>query len=135
MGDSRARNCWFFVSYLDQKRSINFRFLLPNIMQSTLKKFFFNFIQAAYPLLTCLLCISQNKFFLSTWVQFLNLTLGKYLLFYLNYINLFFFSANLKNKDSRISRMALESLYRLIWLIFLFYTSFFPFKSEIFDII
>uniref|UniRef100_A0A915M906 Non-specific serine/threonine protein kinase n=4 Tax=Meloidogyne TaxID=189290 RepID=A0A915M906_MELJA len=52
---------------------------------------------AAYPLLTCLLCISQNKFFLSTWVQFLNLTL-----------------ANLKNKDSRISRMALESLYRLI---------------------
>ncbi|CAK5077093.1 unnamed protein product [Meloidogyne enterolobii] len=54
---------------------------------------------AAYPLLTCLLCISQNKFFLSTWVQFLNLTL-----------------ANLKNKDSRISRMALESLYRLIWV-------------------
>ncbi|KAL3116111.1 hypothetical protein niasHT_007411 [Heterodera trifolii] len=54
---------------------------------------------ASYPLLTCLLCISQSKFFLSTWVQFLNLTL-----------------ANLKNKDSMVSRMALESLYRLIWV-------------------
>lgn len=53
---------------------------------------------AIYPLLTCLLCISQSKFFLSNWVQFLNLIL-----------------ANLKNKDSKISRVALESLYRLVW--------------------
>lgn len=53
---------------------------------------------AAYPLLTCLLCISQSKFFLSNWVQFLNTTL-----------------ANLKNRDPKVSRVALESLYRLIW--------------------
>ncbi|KAI6200883.1 Protein furry-like protein-like [Aphelenchoides besseyi] len=54
---------------------------------------------AAYPLLTCLLCISQTKFFLNNWVQFLNLTL-----------------ANLKNKDMKMSRVALESLYRLLWV-------------------
>ncbi|CAD5220403.1 unnamed protein product [Bursaphelenchus xylophilus] len=53
----------------------------------------------AYPLLTCLLCISQNKFFLSNWVQFLSLTL-----------------ANLKNKDPKTARVALESLYRLLWV-------------------
>uniref|UniRef100_A0A0K0DII0 MOR2-PAG1_N domain-containing protein n=1 Tax=Angiostrongylus cantonensis TaxID=6313 RepID=A0A0K0DII0_ANGCA len=54
---------------------------------------------AAYPLLTCLLCVSQRQFFLSNWVPFLNNTL-----------------ANLKNRDSRISRVALESLYRLLWV-------------------
>ncbi|VDO34218.1 unnamed protein product [Haemonchus placei] len=54
---------------------------------------------AAYPLLTCLLCVSQRQFFLTNWVPFLNNTL-----------------ANLKNRDSRISRVALESLYRLLWV-------------------
>uniref|UniRef100_A0A914YZJ8 Cell morphogenesis protein N-terminal domain-containing protein n=1 Tax=Panagrolaimus superbus TaxID=310955 RepID=A0A914YZJ8_9BILA len=54
---------------------------------------------AAYPLLTCLLCISQSKFFLNNWVQFLNTTLS-----------------NLKNRDPKISRVALESLYRLLWV-------------------
>ena len=54
---------------------------------------------AAYPLLTCLLCISQSKFFLSNWVHFLNAILP-----------------NLKNRDSKISRVALESLYRLLWV-------------------
>ncbi|ETN77042.1 hypothetical protein NECAME_11326 [Necator americanus] len=54
---------------------------------------------AAYPLLTCLLCVSQRQFFLSNWVPFLNNAL-----------------ANLKNRDSRISRVALESLYRLLWV-------------------
>ena len=79
--------------------------------------------QAAYPLLTCLLCISQTKFFLNNWAQFLNLAL-----------------ANLKNKvskkpertrgdilknaytiialffeDIKMARVALESLYRLLW--------------------
>ncbi|KJH50768.1 hypothetical protein DICVIV_03115 [Dictyocaulus viviparus] len=54
---------------------------------------------AAYPLLTCLLCVSQRQFFLSNWLPFLNNTL-----------------ANLKNRDSRISRVALESLYRLLWV-------------------
>uniref|UniRef100_A0A0R3RWW2 MOR2-PAG1_N domain-containing protein n=1 Tax=Elaeophora elaphi TaxID=1147741 RepID=A0A0R3RWW2_9BILA len=54
---------------------------------------------AAYPLLTCLLCISQSKFFLMNWAQFLNSTL-----------------ASLKNKDPKVSRVALESLYRLLWV-------------------
>ncbi|VDN03343.1 unnamed protein product [Thelazia callipaeda] len=54
---------------------------------------------AAYPLLTCLLCISQSKFFLMNWAQFLNSTL-----------------ASLKNKDPKVSRIALESLYRLLWV-------------------
>ncbi|CAI4228998.1 unnamed protein product [Auanema sp. JU1783] len=54
---------------------------------------------AAYPLLTCLLCVSQRQFFLTNWVPFLNNAL-----------------ANLKNRDSRISRVALESLYRLLWV-------------------
>lgn len=56
------------------------------------------FDQAAFPLLTCLLCISQSKFFLSNWTQFLTSTL-----------------ASLKSKDSKVSRVALESLYRLLW--------------------
>uniref|UniRef100_A0A915AQL7 Cell morphogenesis protein N-terminal domain-containing protein n=1 Tax=Parascaris univalens TaxID=6257 RepID=A0A915AQL7_PARUN len=54
---------------------------------------------AAFPLLTCLLCISQSKFFLSNWTQFLTSTL-----------------ASLKSKDSKVSRVALESLYRLLWV-------------------
>uniref|UniRef100_A0AC35TGS2 MOR2-PAG1_N domain-containing protein n=1 Tax=Rhabditophanes sp. KR3021 TaxID=114890 RepID=A0AC35TGS2_9BILA len=54
---------------------------------------------AAFPLLTCLLCISQPKFFLSNWTQFLSITL-----------------ANLKNKEARASRIALESLYRLLYV-------------------
>ena len=55
--------------------------------------------KAAYPLLTCLLCISQSKFFLNNWVHFLNTTLS-----------------NLKNRDPPTSRVALESLYRLLWV-------------------
>ncbi|GMT19926.1 hypothetical protein PFISCL1PPCAC_11223, partial [Pristionchus fissidentatus] len=54
---------------------------------------------AAFPLLTCLLCVSQRSFFLANWVSFLSSTL-----------------ANLKNRDTRISRVALESLYRLLWV-------------------
>uniref|UniRef100_A0A0K0DZP1 Cell morphogenesis protein N-terminal domain-containing protein n=1 Tax=Strongyloides stercoralis TaxID=6248 RepID=A0A0K0DZP1_STRER len=54
---------------------------------------------AVFPLLTCLLCISQQKFFLANWTQFLNITLG-----------------NLKNKEVRASRIALESLYRLLYV-------------------
>ncbi|GMR43360.1 hypothetical protein PMAYCL1PPCAC_13555 [Pristionchus mayeri] len=54
---------------------------------------------SAFPLLTCLLCVSQRSFFLTNWVGFLQSTL-----------------ANLKNRDTRISRVALESLYRLLWV-------------------
>lgn len=55
-------------------------------------------LQAFFPLLTCLLCISQRQFFLSNWNCFLNMCL-----------------ANLKHKDPKMSRVALESLYRLVW--------------------
>ncbi|VDN22707.1 unnamed protein product [Gongylonema pulchrum] len=64
---------------------------------------------AAYPLLTCLLCISQSKFFLTNWPQFLNSTL-----------------ASLKNKDSKVSRVALESLYRLLWYVHFLFRSHLP---------
>ncbi|XP_063955306.1 protein furry homolog [Lytechinus pictus] len=54
---------------------------------------------AAFPLLTCLLCVSQKQFFLSTWHNFLSLCLS-----------------SLKHRDSKLSRVALESLYRLLWV-------------------
>lgn len=52
-----------------------------------------------FPLVTCLLCVSQRSIFLSSWGTFLNLCLS-----------------NLKNRDHRMCRVALESLYRLIWI-------------------
>nr|pir protein F21H11.2 [imported] - Caenorhabditis elegans [Caenorhabditis elegans] len=54
---------------------------------------------AAFPLITCLLCVSQKHFFLANWVQFLNSCLS-----------------HLKNKDPQVARVALESLYRLLWV-------------------
>ncbi|XP_042286111.1 protein furry homolog isoform X1 [Thunnus albacares] len=54
---------------------------------------------ALYPLVTCLLCVSQKQFFLSRWHIFLNNCLS-----------------NLKNKDPKMARVALESLYRLLWV-------------------
>ncbi|KRY00222.1 Protein furry -like protein-like [Trichinella pseudospiralis] len=54
---------------------------------------------AFFPLLTCLLCIGHKQFFLSNWHYFLTLCLS-----------------NLKHKDSKMSRVALESLYRLVWV-------------------
>uniref|UniRef100_A0A915J2V8 Cell morphogenesis protein N-terminal domain-containing protein n=1 Tax=Romanomermis culicivorax TaxID=13658 RepID=A0A915J2V8_ROMCU len=55
---------------------------------------------AFFPLLTCLLCISQKHFFLSNWHYFLTMCLS-----------------NLKNKDVKMSRVALESLYRLVYVV------------------
>ncbi|GFR96359.1 furry [Elysia marginata] len=52
-----------------------------------------------YPLVTCLLCVSQKQFFLNTWHYFLTMCLSQ-----------------LKNRDVKISRVALESLYRLLWV-------------------
>lgn len=52
-----------------------------------------------FPLNTCLLCASQRSFFLSCWSGFLNMCLS-----------------NLKNRDQKMCRVALESLYRLIWI-------------------
>ncbi|XP_058831171.1 protein furry isoform X4 [Topomyia yanbarensis] len=54
---------------------------------------------ALFPLVTCLLCVSQKSFFLSNWHCFLAMCLS-----------------NLKNKDPKMSRVALESLYRLLWV-------------------
>nr|XP_006005371.1 PREDICTED: protein furry homolog isoform X2 [Latimeria chalumnae] len=54
---------------------------------------------ALYPLVTCLLCVSQKQFFLNRWHIFLNNCLS-----------------NLKNRDPKMARVALESLYRLLWV-------------------
>uniref|UniRef100_A0A3B5AB99 Protein furry homolog n=1 Tax=Stegastes partitus TaxID=144197 RepID=A0A3B5AB99_9TELE len=55
--------------------------------------------QAFYPLVTCLLCVSQKQFFLNRWHVFLNNCLS-----------------NLKSRDPKMARVALESLYRLLWV-------------------
>lgn len=54
---------------------------------------------ALFPLVTCLLCVSHKAFFLTNWHYFLAMCLS-----------------NLKNRDSKMSRVALESLYRLLWV-------------------
>lgn len=54
---------------------------------------------ALFPLITCLLCVSQKQFFLSNWHYFLATCLS-----------------HLKNRDTKMSRVALESLYRLLWV-------------------
>uniref|UniRef100_A0A672M777 FRY microtubule binding protein n=1 Tax=Sinocyclocheilus grahami TaxID=75366 RepID=A0A672M777_SINGR len=54
---------------------------------------------ALYPLVTCLLCVSQKQLFLNRWHVFLNNCLS-----------------NLKSKDPKMARVALESLYRLLWV-------------------
>nr|XP_055052852.1 protein furry homolog isoform X2 [Misgurnus anguillicaudatus] len=54
---------------------------------------------ALYPLVTCLLCVSQKQSFLNKWNVFLNNCLS-----------------NLKSKDPKMARVALESLYRLLWV-------------------
>ena len=54
---------------------------------------------ALFPLVTCLLCVSQKTFFLNNWHYFLTMCLQ-----------------HLKNKDPKLSRVALESLYRLLWV-------------------
>lgn len=45
---------------------------------------------ALFPLVTCLLCVSQKTFFLNNWHYFLAMCLS-----------------NLKNRDSKMSRVAL----------------------------
>ncbi|XP_049323212.1 protein furry homolog isoform X2 [Astyanax mexicanus] len=54
---------------------------------------------ALYPLVTCLLCVSQKQLFLNRWHVFLSNCLS-----------------NLKSKDPKMARVALESLYRLLWV-------------------
>uniref|UniRef100_A0A671YC51 Furry homolog, like n=1 Tax=Sparus aurata TaxID=8175 RepID=A0A671YC51_SPAAU len=55
---------------------------------------------ALYPLVTCLLCVSQKQFFLNNWHIFLQNS----------------FTPQIQNKDPKMSRVALESLYRLLWV-------------------
>lgn len=54
---------------------------------------------ALFPLVTCLLCVSQKSFFLNNWHYFVAMCLS-----------------HLKNRDPKMSRVALESLYRLLWV-------------------
>ncbi|XP_046735470.1 protein furry [Diprion similis] len=54
---------------------------------------------ALFPLVTCLLCVSQKTFFLQNWHYFLAMCLS-----------------HLKNRDPKICRVALEALYRLLWV-------------------
>uniref|UniRef100_A0A8C4HGF7 Furry homolog a (Drosophila) n=1 Tax=Dicentrarchus labrax TaxID=13489 RepID=A0A8C4HGF7_DICLA len=60
---------------------------------------------AFYPLVTCLLCVSQKQFFLNKWHVFLNNCLSN-----LKHGNL------QKSRDPKMARVALESLYRLLWV-------------------
>ncbi|XP_021378295.1 protein furry-like isoform X2 [Mizuhopecten yessoensis] len=53
-----------------------------------------------FPLVTCLLCVSQKTFFLNNWPYFLTTHC----------------LSQLKNKDQKLSRMALDSLHRLLWV-------------------
>ncbi|GAB6027284.1 hypothetical protein CHUAL_001566 [Chamberlinius hualienensis] len=54
---------------------------------------------ALFPLVTCLLCVSHKHFFLQNWHYFLAMCLS-----------------HLKNRDPKMCRVALESLYRLLWV-------------------
>jgi len=54
---------------------------------------------AIFPLVTCLLCVSQKSFFLHNWHYFLTMCLQ-----------------HLKNRDPKMARIAIESLYRLLWV-------------------
>uniref|UniRef100_A0A669DKZ5 FRY microtubule binding protein n=1 Tax=Oreochromis niloticus TaxID=8128 RepID=A0A669DKZ5_ORENI len=69
---------------------------------------------AFYPLVTCLLCVSQKQFFLNRWHIFLNNCLSnlKMDLLLTSLINLI----SLQSRDPKMARVALESLYRLLWV-------------------
>ena len=70
--------------------------LYPQTLDSCTKS---KYRLALFPLVTTLLCVSQKIFFLQNWHYFLAMCLS-----------------HLKNKDSKMSRVALESLCRLIWV-------------------
>jgi hypothetical protein len=54
---------------------------------------------ATFPLITCLLCVSQRQFFLQNWYQFANLCLQQF-----------------KSKETTLARTSLESILRLVWV-------------------
>ncbi len=55
--------------------------------------------KALFPLVTCLLCVSQKQFFLNNWQVFITLCLQ-----------------NLKSRDQQHAQVSLESIYRLLWV-------------------
>ncbi|XP_039701086.1 protein furry homolog-like isoform X1 [Pteropus medius] len=69
---------------------------------------------ALYPLITCLLCVSQKQFFLNNWHIFLQNCLSHLKMPSNNSIRKQI--ETLQNKDPKMSRVALESLYRLLWV-------------------
>ncbi|KAM6362280.1 protein furry homolog-like isoform 1-T1 [Alca torda] len=69
---------------------------------------------ALYPLITCLLCVSQKQFFLNNWHVFLQNCLSHLKMPSNNSIRKQI--ETLQNKDPKMSRVALESLYRLLWV-------------------
>ncbi|XP_061593945.1 protein furry homolog-like isoform X2 [Cololabis saira] len=69
---------------------------------------------ALYPLVTCLLCVSQKQFFLNNWHIFLTNCLSHLKMPSNNSIRKQI--ETLQNKDPKMSRVALESLYRLLWV-------------------
>ncbi|KAK1786451.1 hypothetical protein P4O66_018141 [Electrophorus voltai] len=66
---------------------------------------------ALYPLVTCLLCVSQKQFFLNRWPVFLGSCLTS-----LKVDCNRMFKSPLQSKDPKMARVALESLYRLLWV-------------------
>ena len=54
---------------------------------------------ATFPLLTCLLCVSQKHFFLNFWFPFAQLCLQQF-----------------KAKEQTLTRISLESILRLVWV-------------------
>ncbi|XP_071055767.1 protein furry isoform X2 [Onthophagus taurus] len=54
---------------------------------------------AFFPLITCLLCVSQKQFFLQNWHCFLAMCLS-----------------HLKSRDPKMCRVAVEALHRLLWV-------------------
>jgi len=54
---------------------------------------------ATFPLLTCLLCVSQKQFFLNNWFPFAQLCLQQ-----------------LKSKEQTLTRISLEAILRLVWV-------------------
>uniref|UniRef100_UPI00358FEF42 LOW QUALITY PROTEIN: protein furry homolog-like n=1 Tax=Myxine glutinosa TaxID=7769 RepID=UPI00358FEF42 len=69
---------------------------------------------ALFPLVTCLLCVSQKQFFLTNWHVFMNNCLSQLKIPASSTIRKQIDS--LQNKDAKMSRVALESLYRLLWV-------------------
>ncbi|XP_075923623.1 protein furry homolog-like isoform X1 [Petromyzon marinus] len=69
---------------------------------------------ALFPLTTCLLCVSQKQFFLNNWHIFLNNCLSHLKMPSTSTLRKPIDS--LQNRDPKMSRVALESLYRLLWV-------------------